>query len=229
MALVKPSILVEELAGKAGNVVFFRGPGSQRVRNQAIPIDRRTPSQVAQRGYMSTISKRWSDITESQRNAWNVAAASPEWTQKDRFGVPFQMSGEQLYCKLNLRMIQQGNTPLTDPPARHAFAELGLGAITATSSPQAFTIAYTGTLEATDVWIVRASAQVSVGKMSSNSVYTVEIGGGTSATPIDILADYTAKFGTLIAGRKIFVELWQSSDLTGEDTIVGTGTVIVAG
>ena len=150
-----------------------------------------------------------------------------EWTQKDRFGVPFQLSGEQLYCKLNLRMLQQGNTPLTDPPARHAFNELGLGAIVATAGTPTFTVAYTGTLAATDVWIIRASAQVSQGKMSFNSIYTVELQGGVTASPIDILAAYTARFGTLIAGRKVFIELWQSSDLTGEDTIVGTGTVII--
>ena len=108
-----------------------------------------------------------------------------------------------------------------------AFNELGLGAIVATAGTPTFTVAYTGTLAATDVWIIRASAQVSQGKMSFNSIYTVELQGGVTASPIDILAAYTARFGTLIAGRKVFIELWQSSDLTGEDTIVGTGTVII--
>jgi hypothetical protein len=54
--------------------------------------------------------------------------------------------------------------------------------------------------------VIEASPQVSAGKSFINpSLYRqVFVGAAATASPSDILAGYTAKFGALISGKKIF-------------------------
>lgn len=228
MGKISYAAWVDDVAGKVGNAVFQRGRAGNIVRKRSIPINPRTTAQVAARALMSTQSKVWRTLTESQRTAWDNAAASAEWTQTDSFGNPFQLSGEQLYLKLNLNLLDISATPITSPPSKAEFTAIVLGAITIAVTGPAFTIAFTGTLDASETLVVSASPQVSAGVMSAKSVRFAAIMDYTSTSPIDAQSAYEAAFGAPVAGQKIFVRVEMVSETSGERILVGEGSDIVA-
>lgn len=72
----------------------------------------------------------------------------------------------------------------------------------------AFSVAFTPTpLGAAEQIVIEASAQISQGRnfVPRSSYKKVFIGAAASASPANILVNYTALFGTLVAGKKIFL------------------------
>lgn len=227
MARASLAPFMGEIVGKLGNGVFQRGRAGLTLRERVVPINPNTSAQVAVRANLTSLSKAWAGLTDSQRGQWDTAAASAEWTQKNTFGENFQLSGEQLYLKLNLVIDFIGESRISVPPTKATFDSITLGALTATAGTPAFTVAYSGSLSSDFQFMISASAQVSPGIMSSKSVSFSNIINDTSATPINILSAYSSKNGTLVAGRKIFVRMEIASDLTGESILVGESSVIV--
>lgn len=219
---------VDDVAGKVGNAVFQRGKAGNTIRKRSIPINPRTTAQIAARALMTTYSKNWRGLTEAQRTAWDNAAASPEWTQTDTFGNPFQLSGEQLYLKLNLNLADISATPITSPPTKAEFTAIALGAVTIAVTGPAFTVAFTGTLDSSETLVLSASPQGSQGIMSAKTVRFAQIMDYTSTSPIDAQSAYEAVFGTPVEGQKIFVRLEMVSETSGERILIGEGSDIVA-
>lgn len=78
----------------------------------------------------------------------------------------------------------------------------------------ALSIAYTATpLAAGTKLVVYATKQLSAGvnRPSSRAYKQITVTAAAAASPADILAAYTAIFGALIAGRKIFFKFVQIS------------------
>lgn len=228
MGKVKYASFIQDIRGLVGDAVFQKNRSGNTIRERVVPINPKSSDQVAVRNSMSVLSKAWGGLTDSQRGQWDTAAASAEWTQKNVFGDNFQLSGEQLYLKLNLVIDFLGETAIDVPPTKATFNAMTLGTITAAAGTPALTIAFTGTLASDTQFIVSASAQVSAGIMSTKSVSFRAITNTTGTTPLDVLAAYNSKFGTLVAGRKIWIRVEVAADLTGEKILVGESSVIVA-
>lgn len=64
-------------------------------------------------------------------------------------------------------------------------------------------------LGAAEKLLVRASPQVSAGVnfVPKSKYKIIFLGAAASATPANILAGYTAQFGSLVTGNKIFLEV----------------------
>ena len=227
MAKVNYSTLVADVAGKVGNVVFQRGKAGPIVRSRVIPINPKSLSQSLVRSRMTVRSKAWASLSESQRSSWDSAAASASWTQTDTFGNSFQLSGEQLYIKLNLVIASVGGSAIASPPSKASFAAIAIGTVTAAAGTPAISMPYTGTLGGNDYLVVSASAQVSAGIMSSKSVAFKQIAEVQSATPINLLTAYTSEHGALVAGNKIWFSVAHVNELTGEAVDLGTVSVVI--
>jgi len=227
MGIVKYSPIIDEIAGKIGNVIFQRGPGSARVRQRTIPANPQTTAQTAQRSLITTISKAWGGLSDAQRTAWDAAAATDAWRQTDSLGTSFYLSGEQLYLQLNLNLELAGQSQITAPPAKATFPTLTLGALTMAAGTPAMSLAYTGTLGSGKTLVLSASTQVSQGVMSSKSVSLRVITTYSSTSPINLLSAYTAKFGALVVSQKVYVKMEIVDDASGEKVLVGTVSGIV--
>lgn len=227
MARVKYSPIIDSVNGKIANVVFQDGKAGAIVRNRVVPANPNTAAQASARNILSSVSKAWAGLTDAQRGAWDTAAASSEWRQTNGYGEGFQLSGEQLYIKLNsvIDFIQE--TRLTTPPSKATFDSITLGALTAAAGTPALSLAFSGTLSSNFQFMISASPQVSQGNMSSKSVRFSNINNTTGTTPLNLLTAYTTKFGTLVAGKKIFVRMEIASDLTGEVIVVGETSAII--
>jgi hypothetical protein len=77
-------------------------------------------------------------------------------------------------------------------------------------------------------FILRATAQVSPGISNlSGKFRNIDILDAASASPENALAAYTAKFGTLVAGRKIAIELVPVNKTTGQKGQAVSATLVV--
>jgi hypothetical protein len=79
-------------------------------------------------------------------------------------------------------------------------------AIAISQAVTTFSVAYTATpLAALSKLVIEATPMLSAGvSYVKRSLYrVVKIGGVAGASPLDILAEYNAMFGTLVAGKKV--------------------------
>lgn len=228
MAKISFSPIVDDIRGALGNSVIQQGKANSIVRKRAIPSNPRSGAQISVRNLVSVRSKAWASLTEAQRTAWDSAASSATWRQTDSMGRQFQLSGEQLYMKLNLQLAAIDETAITSPPVKEAFASLSVGTITATAGTPSLSVAYGGTLGANETLLLRMSNKASAGIMSAKSVSFVDIQYTAAASPINALTAYVARFGALVAGQKLWVELVQVNAVTGEANVVGRASKIVA-
>ena len=195
--------LVLDARGKFGNAVFSANKSGKYIRNLVIPNNPNTEAQQAVRGRFGGISASWRGLSDAQRQGWNAAAI--DYIQSDVFGEVVQLSGFQLFSKLNNSLLSIGAASITNAvaPASIPFLELTLAA-----TASALDITMSGALPAGTVLIVEATRGLSVGRMSAeNNEYRQldvleALDGDNSA---DITAAYNAVFGPLANGTKIFV------------------------
>jgi hypothetical protein len=97
-----------------------------------------------------------------------------------------------------------GQTVVADAPALTTPATLT--SVTITLTAIAFSIAYTPTpMPAATYLAVFAGPQRSAGRAFEGDLRFMKIGAAAAASPLVILAEYTAKFGVPIVGNRIFL------------------------
>jgi len=225
---VKFGALVVDGRGKIGGHVMSKNRSGAYMRTKVTPTNPNTASQSAVRSILTGLSQAWRGLTQAQRNAWNGAVSS--FATTDIFGDIKNPSGINLYVKLNANLAEVGVSAISLPPLPESVAAPILGAITATAGSPAFTVAFTPTPVPADTsYIVRCTAQVSPGKKFVKNLYrNVSVIAAAAASPANILAAYVAKFGTLVEGQKIGIEILAVNETTGQKSTAYNGEVIVA-
>ena len=202
------------MSGKVGGTVFTLG-GSMGsfIRNWAKPKNRRTSAAQLVRGIFSGISSAWRAITPAQVLAWNSEAqlGDANSLRKNVFGDNKVISGKDLFQRVNSYVLEVGNTVYANPPVSTVTDAILSAVPTADVSSNQFDIAvttYAGAVvvPANTFLVVQATPQMSSGvsyfgksKYRSLAVYPAAV----SINPLDIYADYIARFGALVAGSKV--------------------------
>jgi hypothetical protein len=227
MAKVKFSALISEMRNKLNGSVFSRNRGGAYLRNKVTPTNPRTAAQVAQRNLLTSFSQLWRALTQVQRDAWLAAVSS--WARTDVFGDVVNPSGSTLYIRLNINVALAGGTPLVVPPNQVGAAALSDLSVTADVSSSAVDVVFDpDPVPVGHVLVIEATAQLSAGISNANNKFRViqtEI--AAAASPADVFASYTAKFGALSAGKKIFVRAKFINKTTGEVSQALVSSVIV--
>ena len=102
------------MSGKCGNMVLQRNRYGQICYPAFIPINPRTPAQVAIRAIFGAVSKRWRMLTEEQRLAWIAVAATI--LSKPRLSQSGPLTGCQLFVKVNVYLVYRGLPQVDLPP-----------------------------------------------------------------------------------------------------------------
>jgi hypothetical protein len=225
---VKFGALVVDGRGKIGGHVMSKNRSGAYMRTKVTPTNPNTAAQSAVRSILTGLSQAWRGLTQAQRNAWNGAVSS--FATTDIFGDIKNPSGINLYVKLNANLAEIGVSAISLPPLPESVPAPILGAITATAGTPAFTVAFSPTPIAADTsYIIRATAQVSPGKKFVKNLYrNVQIVAAAGTSPANILSAYVAKFGTLVEGQKIGIEILAVNENTGQKSTAYNGEVIVA-
>lgn len=215
--------IVVDGRGKIGGHVMSKSRSGAYMRTKVTGVNPQTSYQLAARNVLTSQSQAWRDLTDAQRLAWDAAVA--DYAKTDIFGDLRNPTGKNLFTRLNVNILAQGGTPISAPPALAPVGDITIGAITCTDTPT-FTVAHTSVTapDAVQVWV---TAPVSAGKRFLKNRYRLLDTLTSFASPINIQAAYTARFGAQTAGLRVGVKLVPVS-ADGVTGIASEGTVIVS-
>ncbi len=205
MARVQYGSIVIEIKGKNQGHVFQGGNVGFVLRSKGY-----TPGigSAARQGANLTIAdnaSRWRTLSDSDRDAWSAIAA--DWLFINKFGVPYQGSGFQIYCSYNGNLKNLGISPVDVPGAVDSPEDPGLQTLTI---PGAGDIVYERENEGTsaDQFNLFATAPYSAGRNNNHLRYRKITGGIlTGITTIGFHAPYVAIFPQYQSGQKVSIKV----------------------
>jgi len=130
MAKILPGAAVAKMSGTIAGTTYQNWRGILVARSKPTPTNVNTPRQSLIRSLMTTLSRAWRDeLNQGLRTAWNQRAKNFPWL--DVFGNSVSMTGENLYIKQNLVLLDHSlarvDTPVPDtmPPELDYITEDG--------------------------------------------------------------------------------------------------------
>lgn len=216
MAKIKFSMIVSEMRNKLNGSVFSRNRGGAYVRNKVTPTNPQTQAQVLARARLTQFSQAWRGLTQAQRDAWN--SVTSQWARTDVFGDVVNPSGNALFNRLNINVALAGGSVLSLPPQAVGAAALTDLSIAPAAGTAALPVTFApAAVPADHVMYVEATANLSAGISNASAQFRhVATLPAATATGEDLIAEYTAKFGSLVAGQKVFVRAKFIHEVTGE-------------
>ena len=188
------------LAGQTSS----RNRYGQYRRTRANPVNTNTSFQVAVRTRLTDLSTAYRALDASQRSGWIGLGSSMQRT--DSLGQTYNLTGLQAYQSVNGILLAGGDDPVSDAPALNEPDPLST--ITVTLTDAAFSIAFTPTpLDTGARLLVYASPQRSAGRAFESDFRLVYASAAALASPADVLASYSARFGAPVAGNRVFVQV----------------------
>ncbi len=192
-----------------GGNTFSRNKGGSYMRQRVTPINPQTVDQINKREILSDLAKDWGTVlTEAQRDSFtNFAELNP---RTDVLGQAIILSGIQMYISLSERNLIAGRPKFSQAPLNQDVTQL----TTATATfdiglTDAFDVAFTPTVGGNEFVQVFATPQLSPGvSFIKNRLRLIITAAGGAASPIDALAAWQTKFGSLpLASSKIGVTI----------------------
>jgi len=210
-------------SGKRGLNVSQAGQFGQVSRTLAIPANPRTAAQMTVRDNLSRVAARWRKLTESQRLEWIAAASAVKSTT--RLGQNGNLSGFQLFAKINCALAQFGQDQMDTPPARPEFPDLAPQGLVITNTADVVALKLTCPGNPGQNTIVRGSKPLSQGIGVCKDFRILGTCPAPAAGVSDITALYTARYGVPGVGTKVYVQVNQVVD--GWESLPTTYSAIV--
>jgi len=228
MGLVKYSTLVEAISGKVGTAVFAKNRGGAYVRSLVIPFNPQSAAQQEARSLVTQFSQQWPTLTQAQILAWNNAA--PSFAGTNVFGETVEPSGINLFVGVNCNIIIGAGTAITAPPVS-AGTQSGLTTACAMSiSGASLTVTNSdSSVNAGSAFVVEATAPLSPGISNAGSLFRrITVFENPDTTSENSYVNYTQKYGTPTAGKKVFVRTYWINQATGEKSGYSEAFTIIA-
>ena len=173
-------------------------------RTRAAPVNPRSTAQGLVRAHMAANSAAWRALTSDQRAGWGSLGAMIQRT--DALGQAYTLTGFQAYCSINGVNLAAGNAIVAAAPALSTPAALLTATITSTGGT--LSVAYTTTpLAASVKLMLYASPQRSAGRQYEGDFRLIAVTAAAAASPHNLLAAYSARFGVPVVGNRIFFSL----------------------
>ena len=113
--IVRPSIAFSGFSGSAKDVTARQVHGRSILSCRTWPTGMATPVQLVRRASLRQISKSFQTLTPEQMSAWNTLAKGVK--SKTILGEAAEISGLNLYIKLNYNRVMAGYGIMADAPA----------------------------------------------------------------------------------------------------------------
>lgn len=193
--------LAEPRSGSQAGTTSSHNRFGQYTRNRSIPVNPRSTQQGVVRARMSANAAAWRTLTAAQRAGWSDLGAS--MTRSDSLGSSYTLTGFMAYCSVNNNQVAAGNATLTDAPGLVTPPTILTATLTLTAV--ALSVAYTVTpLGAGARLFSFVSPQRSAGRAFEADLRLLAVSAAAAASPANLLAAYTAKFGVPVTGNRIF-------------------------
>lgn len=226
---IKFGALVTDGRGKIGGHVASKNRGGAYLRTKVTPVNPQTSFQSQVRDRLTTFSQAWRSLTNDQRASWNGAVAG--FATTNIFGDVKNPSGLNLFVRLNANLAEIGVSEIDTPPLPDSAVGPQTITLTAAAGTPAISLAWTGGAVPADTkWVVRITPQVSPGKSFVKNLYrNLSVLASAATSPQDLLTAYNARFGVLVEGQKIFVEVVAINALSGvKSTPLSTYCIVAA-
>jgi hypothetical protein len=195
-------------SGSLAGVTSSRNRFGQYRRSRATPVNPNTTLQGAVRARLAVNAAAWRALTSAQRAGWTTLGSNMSRT--DSLGQTYTLTGFQAYVCVNNNMLAAGNAVVSDAPAVVTPSAIATATITLTAA--AFSIAYTPTpLSAGERMFTYTSPQRSAGRSFEADTRLLAVSAAAAASPANVYAAYTARFGIPIVGQRIFVTVQRFS------------------
>ncbi|MES2133685.1 MAG: hypothetical protein V4506_15150 [Bacteroidota bacterium] len=198
------------------------------MRGMAIPANPRTVAQQSARNAFGTLSSSWRSLTQVQQNSWLNAEG---YNTTDIFGRISPLVGKELYNRLNGNLVDIGVAPLVTAPAPASVATVTADGANGDVSTQALTITLNDDVPANTSVKIFATAPLGFGinRPKKSAFRLIGLADAADLTPVDIAAQYSAKYGTFALNQKIYFEVVAVNKTTGQAGVPSrTITTIVA-
>lgn len=191
-------------SGSVGGVTSSRNRFGQYRRTRATPVNPRSSAQGQVRSRMSANAALWRTLTGAQRAGWSDLGLS--MVRSDALGQSYSLTGFQAFCSVNNCLASSGAVGVTAAPGLVTPTGLLTGILTITAATMS--LAYTTTPLAAGVKAqVFASPQRSAGRSFEGDFRDLMVSAAAAASPLDLFAAYSAKFGAPVLGNRIFVSV----------------------
>jgi len=229
MAKVKFSALVSDMRNKLNGSVFSKNRAGSYLRNKVTPVNPQSTAQVNVRNRFTVLSQNWRGLTDAQRLSW--AAAVDSYKRTDIFGDLKTPSPLNLYMRINGNLQIVDVTPIDTAPVAGDTPQLtGLQASGIISASEIQIDTNEGAVPANTAYVVDATPPVSAGVSFVKSQFrTIQILDAGTAMPADVWNNYVDRFGTPLAGQKVFIRVVAIDKTTGlRSQALGTSFVFIA-
>jgi hypothetical protein len=211
---------VVDARGKCDNVVYSRNRAGKVQRAYVIPTNTITARKTTVQNQLAYVAQLWPVLPESNREEWALSAALTRKTNV--FGDDYFSSGYHMFVQQTYMILLGGNIPsgLPVPPVFfHRPKDLSIDIPNLAS--MFYTVTWTNNNTSTPAgvgFILRASVGVSAGIGYKRSAINYILGEVplSSTNNVSFLADYSAVWGGLVSGTKIFFEGFAFHTLTGQ-------------
>ena len=204
------------MSGSAKGVTASSNKGAIFIRTRGHGTKKRTADQSVIKSIFRLLTQSWKNLSAEQIQAWNQAAK----TQSGRrvLGQKAQLTGSNLYLRLNFWVVRCGGQPLSLPPTLMGIEQPAVAA--AAISDGSFMFRLGSVPEQADALrlVIMATGPQTVGTVTG-------VGRGStfceplvpSVGAVNLLQQYAAKFGMPNAGKpKVFLRYFYVNPTTGE-------------
>lgn len=205
MAKIKFGMMMTDARGKLGGQVFSKNRAGAYIRTKVTPSNPQTSAQAQVRSNLATLSTGWNSLSAPQIAQWNSSV--DEWSSTDVFGDIKKPTGKNLYVKLNVNLLNSGQSAIVSPPVKldlPALVDVDVDITTATD-----TLSIDGLpVFADGVYQIEACAPVPRGVSFVKNKFRV-ISYETQSTPgaVDVSTAYFTKFGSVANAENVFFRI----------------------
>jgi hypothetical protein len=190
--------------GKLGLTVTWHGRNGQIRRILAIPKNPRTDRQLEVRDLLQQQTRRFDALTDVQQDAWNVAGAGFHSTPS--LGQSGPLTGLQLFVRVNCKLGLLGQDAVDVPPVAPQFPALAPQGLVITNTGGAVAVKLTCPTNPGQNTVLRASPPQNSAVRACRNFRIIGTCPVPTAGAADITSLYTAEFGAVPVGKRLFVQ-----------------------
>ena len=217
--------------GAVGGSVFQKVRSFYIMKQKGIPTNPKTSFQAGVRAFFTTVSKKWSTISDSDRLSWNKKADGTSVASKKKsFGGGQKLSGKALFQEVNQNLLLAGEVLVDTPPAIGTTNTTKITSVEIDKSAGGLNVLFDGATDNDAIMLISTTGPLSAGttykKGKFKKIYGKKVAKGT--TKIDIGTEYILRFGPYPpAGANVSFEVRQVTSTGYNDTILEPKTTFV--
>lgn len=212
----KPSIAFDRMSGSAKGVTASQNKGAIFIRTRGTGSKKRTADQAAIKSIFKQLQQNWKNLGAAEIQAWNNAAKSQSGRRV--LGQKAQLTGANLYLRLNFWVVRCGGQPIGLPPVLTGIEQPAVAEAAISNGSFMFRLNSIPEQAAGLRLVIMATGPQTVGTVTGvgrGSTFCEPFTPGVGA--VNLLQQYAAKFGMPNAGKpKVFLRYFYVNPTTGE-------------